>query len=73
MTGNTNDICLSPDSEVLHDRKYKRYLPLPRLGEGRGEALAVGSWGRPPPRGRYRAGTSPRGIGVYTSQDEGNG
>ncbi len=30
-------------------QEYERYLPLPRLGEGRGEALAVGSWIRPPP------------------------
>ena len=35
-------------------QEYERYLPLPRLGEGQGEALAVGSWIRPPPPGRYR-------------------
>ncbi len=42
-------------------QEYERYLPLPRLGEGRGEALAVGLWVRPPPVRPLPRPTSPRG------------
>ena len=52
---------LARQERGLIRQEYERYLPLPRLGEGRGEALAVGSRIRPPPPGRYRARTSPRG------------
>ena len=42
-------------------QEYKWYLPLPRLGEGRGEALAVGPWVRPRSVRPLVRPTSPRG------------
>ncbi len=48
-------------------QEYERYLPLPRLGEGRGEALAVGSWIRPPPVRPLPREDLPKGIGLCTS------
>ncbi len=46
-------------------QEYERYLPLPRLGEGRGEAFAVGSWGRPRPVRPLPREDLPKGIGLY--------